>query len=304
MTIVGTGDLKFELDPDWPRGMPEGWEFTLASGVAVNSRDEVYVFSRGVHPITMWNTDGDFTTSWGEASCLDPADRYNGTFRDPHGIYVGPDDSIWLTDTQTHTVTKHTRLGEKLMELGRRDYANVAVSQTGDHGLPFNMPSGVVINDAGHILVSDGYANRNVHTFTADGELLSSWGRAGQGPAEFGMLHNIGIDNVGRIYIADRPNSRVQILEQDGTFVAEWTDVINPGAFWYGHDGLMYVVEQGEPTGVSVFTLDGDLVSRWRGPENGMEAPHDIWGDSSGNLYIAEIGIEGHGQRVRKYIRQ
>jgi hypothetical protein len=35
-----------------------------------------------------------------------------------------------------------------------------------------------------------------------------------------------------------------------------------------------------------------------------MEAPHDIWGDSSGNLYIAEIGIEGHGQRVRKYIRQ
>ena len=117
------------------------------------------------------------------------------------------------------------------------------------------------------------------------------------------MLHNIGIDTAGRIYIADRPNSRVQILEQDGTFVAEWTDVINPGAFWMGHDGLMYVVEQGQPTGVSVFTLDGELVSRWRGAENGMEAPHDIWGDSHGNLYVAEIGLLGHGQRVRKYVR-
>jgi len=108
MTIVGTGDLKFELDPDWPRGMPEGWEFTLASGVAVNSRDEVYVFSRGVHPITMWNTDGDFITSWGEASCLDPADRYNGTFRDPHGIYVGPDDSSGLR-TRRRTPSRSTR---------------------------------------------------------------------------------------------------------------------------------------------------------------------------------------------------
>ncbi len=302
MTVVGTGDLKFELDPDWPRGMPEGWKFTLASDVVVNSRDEVYVFSRGVHPITMWTAEGDFITSWGEAECLDPANRYSGQFRDPHGIFVDADDHIWLTDTQAHVVTKHGRLGETLLELGRRDYANVTVAQQGIHGLPFNMPAGVVLNDAGEIFVADGYGNRQVHRFSPAGELLDSWGRAGTGPGEFSMLHNIGIDPAGRLYIADRPTSRVQVLEQDGTFVTEWTDVLSPGDFWLGHDGLMYVVEQGQPTGVSVFTLDGELVSRWRGAENGMEAPHGIWGDSKGDLYVSEIGLDpAHGQRVRKY---
>ncbi|MFW6195384.1 MAG: peptidyl-alpha-hydroxyglycine alpha-amidating lyase family protein [Chloroflexota bacterium] len=293
MTIVGDGDLKFELDPDWPRGMPEAWLFTLASDVAVDSRDRVFVFSRGRHPVTVWTPDGDFITSWGE-----------GEFKDPHGIYIDASDNIWLTDTQRHVVTKNTQQGDILLELGTRDHAYPTTGPDGQNGLPFNMPSGVALNAEGDIFVSDGYGNRRVHRFSPDGDLQKSWGRGGKGPGEFALLHNIGIDERGRVFICDRENSRIQLFDQDGKYLEEWTDILNPGDVYMGPDHLVYVAEQGRPTGVSIFTLDGELLSRWRGPEAGMEAPHGIWGDSAGNVYVAEIGRPGHGQRVRKYVRR
>ncbi|MSQ09163.1 MAG: 6-bladed beta-propeller [Dehalococcoidia bacterium] len=290
--IVGTGDYRYQLDDSWPK-LPEFWEFTLCSDVAVDSDDKVWVFSRGRHPVSCWTPGGKFIGSWGE-----------GEYRDPHGIFIDVEDNIWLTDTQLHIVEKRTQDGRLLLQLGERGHSNPTVSQKGDNGKPFNMPSGVSIAKSGDIFVSDGYGNRRVHRFSAKGELKNSWGRSGDGPGEFALLHNIGIDSRGRVFICDRENSRIQIFDQDGKFLKTWSDVLSPGDVYFGPDNLCYVAEQGRPTGVSVFDLDGKLVSRFRGGPDGVtEAPHGIWADSKGDVYVAEIGQKGHGQRVRKFVR-
>ncbi len=91
MAIVGEGDFRYELDETWPN-IPEGWELSLCSDVAFDSRDRVYVFNRGIHSIAIFDADsGNFLSSWGE-----------GNFREPHGIFIGPDDSVYLTDRQAH----------------------------------------------------------------------------------------------------------------------------------------------------------------------------------------------------------
>jgi hypothetical protein len=286
------GDYRYELDDSWP-AMPESWEFTLCSDVAVDSRDRVWVFSRGKHPVSVWTAGGKFVGSWGE-----------GEYRDPHGIYIDGEDNVWLTDTQWHVVEKRSQDGRLLLELGQRGHANPTVSQKGDNGRPFNMPSGVALGKQGDIFVSDGYGNRRVHRFSPKGELRKSWGRSGDGPGEFALLHNIGVDPRGRVFICDRENSRIQVFDQEGEFITMWNDVLSPGDVYFGPDRLCYVAEQGRPTGVSIFTLDGKLVSRWRGGPDGVtEAPHGIWADSKGDIYVAEIGQKGHGQRVRKFVR-
>ena len=168
--IVGTGDLKYELDDSWPR-VPEGWSLGTCSDVAVDSLDRVYVFNRDKHPVAVFEADsGQFVTSWGE-----------GEIQEGHGIYIDSEDAVWITDRQQHVVTKHTKYGEKLLELGRRGWAKSVVTPHGTMGGPFNMPAGVCVASDGRIFVADGYGNRQVHRFSATGELELSWGRTGSG---------------------------------------------------------------------------------------------------------------------------
>ena len=94
--------------------------------------------------------------------------------------------------------------------------------------------------------------------------------------------------------MCDRQNCRVQIFDYDGNYIDSWTDVLNPGGVYCDRNNLVYVAEQGipsgaEPNGVSIFTEEGELVSRFRGRENGLVQPHGISIDSRGNLYLAEL---------------
>ena len=306
MPIVGYGDFKYERDESWPI-IPEGW--TLGNGwsgppelgipitsgkgvsdVAVDSNDRVYVFNRDAHPVVVFEADtGKFVTSWGEYE-----------FKETHGIFVDSDDNVWTTDRQEHVVVKHTKHGQKLLELGVRSWASASVTPYGTHpehnflGGPFNMPGGVTIASTGAIFVGDGYGNRQVHRFSPKGEFELSWGISGTGEGEFSLVHNLDIDSKDRVYVCDRQNCRVQIFDYDGNYIDSWTDVLNPGGVYCDRNNLVYVAEQGVPTGIqpnglSIFTEEGELVSRFRGRENGFVQPHGISTDSKGNLYLAEL---------------
>ena len=96
MTTVGSDQFKYEVVPSWP-DLPKYWAFGDCTDAAVNSKGEVHIFNRGTHPLTIWDGDGNFISSWGEA-----------TFKSPHGIFIAPDDDVWLVDTVDHVVTKHT----------------------------------------------------------------------------------------------------------------------------------------------------------------------------------------------------
>ncbi len=292
MVTVGSGNYRYELETEWPKLMPLGWHFGLASDVDVDSKDRIWVYSRGNHPVTVWSNKGYLIGSWGE-----------NFFREPHGMFIDSEDHIWLTEKQRHIVTKHSQDGEILMELGQRDYAQVTVTHDGRHGLPFNSPSGVAVAPNGKIFIADGYGNRRVHRFSAQGELELSWGTPGTGRGEFALIHKVTVSKDSRVFVCDRENNRIQIFTDNGEYIEEWNDFAQPGDVYFGSDDTVYVVEQGAGSGVSIWSMDGQLITRWRGmdAQTVLGAAHGICTDSQGNIFVAEIGQRGKGQRVRKF---
>ena len=267
MAIVGSGDYRYEVVPSWPK-MPRYWSFGQAINGAVNSSDEIHIFDRGPHPVTIWDTEGNFISSWGE-----------GMFRYPHGISIAPNDNVWLVDSHNHVATQHTPDGEIVQTLGK-----MLVPKASFHGLPFNMPTGLAIAPSGELFVSDGYGGHRVHKFTPQGELLLSWGKEGTGPGEFVNLHGIGVDKQSRVFICDRENNRIQIFDAQGDFLEQWA-MQAPSEIWF-QDDVVYV-SGGE--GLRIWSLDGTLITRIgsdEGPQpDSIVGGHGLCGDSQGSLY-------------------
>lgn len=308
--LVGSGLFRFEVIVDWPR-WPADWNVFEVPGVAVDSRDRVYVFARGEHPVNVFDRDGRFLFSWGE-----------GVFTRPHGIFVAPDDSVYCTDDMGHTVRKFTPDGKPLMTLGvpgepsdtgatRFDYRTILRS-----GPPFHYPTNLAVSPDGALYVSDGYGNARIHKFTPEGKLLFSWGEPGSGPGQFHLPHGITVDRQGIVYVADRENDRIQLFSPRGEFLDEWTDVARPCQATCDAAGNVFVAELGYRAGmwpgtspptpnatggrVSVFNTRGELLARWGGGETPTApgdffAPHDVRFDSHGDLYVAEVVMSAGG---------
>ena len=159
MAILGSGKVTYEVSGEEWGELPEGWVYGDATSVAVDSHDNVFVFNRGGHPIIVYDNEGRFLRSWGE-----------DIFSTPHGIAIGPDDSVYCADVGDHTVRKLTPEGEVLLTLG--DPGNPAQAMSGK---PLNLPTHVAVDPRnGEILVSDGYGNAKVHRYSPEGELMGS----------------------------------------------------------------------------------------------------------------------------------
>jgi DNA-binding beta-propeller fold protein YncE len=292
MAILGGGDFTFELSGDDWGELPEGWTYADATAVAVDSSDNVYVFNRGGHPVIVYDSAGRFLRSWGE-----------DIFTNPHGIAVGPDDSIYCVDSADHTVRKFTTEGELLLTLGQK--GDPARAMSGD---PFRAPTHVAVDPRNsEILVSDGYGNARVHRFSPDGRLMESWGKSGTFPGHFNIVHNIAIDAAGRVYVADRDNRRIQVFDAEGNYQEQWANLSRAACVYVDTRGetLVYVGEyygggasnvEGRYLGprVTVFDTKGNVVARLGEVSYGDEpgrfyAPHGIAVDSKGDIYVAEV---------------
>ena len=140
-------------------------------------------------------------TSWGR-----------GEFVHPHGLHIGRDDCLYCTDDYNHVVRKYTLEGKPLLEIGVPGKPAKAYS-----GEPFNKCTHTALSPENDIYVSDGYKNARVHKYSQQGKLIHSWGRDGLEPGQFNIAHNIGCDDAGFVYVADRENHRVQVFDGDGT---------------------------------------------------------------------------------------
>src|SRR4051794_5297605 len=151
--IMGSGEYRYEVNADWAK-LPDGWSFKEVGGVGVDSRDNVYVFNRGDHPMIVFDRDGNFLRSWGE-----------GQYPRAHGVHVTPEDTMFLTDDGGHFVRKVTLDGKVLLELGVPGKPAPYMS-----GEPFHRCTHTALSPQGEIYVSDGYGNSRVHKYTPNGK--------------------------------------------------------------------------------------------------------------------------------------
>jgi len=309
--IVGQGEFQYEAIPDWPK--PDGWNFVEATSVACDREDRVYLFNRGTRPLIVFDSVGNVISDWG-----------TGGFVRPHGITITDDGDVWCVDDCDHTVHKCSLSGERLLTLGTGGQPSDTGATSIDYrtithpGPPFNYPTNLSVASTGELFIVDGYGNSRVHKFSVTGELLHSWGEPGSGPSQFGVPHGIALDSTDTIYVADRENSRIQRFDTDGQFVDEWPEIARPCQVFIDQHDLVYVAELGYRAGmwpgteapsshatggrVSIFTATGELLSRWGGGENpgslgDFFAPHDIWVDSRGTIYVAEVTWSAGGKK-------
>src|SRR6202041_1264098 len=106
MVTLGSGESVYKPAEGWAK-LPPGWSFKEIGCVGGDSRDNVYVFNRGEHPMIVFDREGNFLRSWGE-----------GLFPRAHGVHMAPDDTIFCTDDGAHCVRKCTLDGEVLMTFG------------------------------------------------------------------------------------------------------------------------------------------------------------------------------------------
>jgi outer membrane protein assembly factor BamB len=284
--VVGQGDYRYEIKENWAK-LPAGWSFKEVAAVGVDRQDNVYCFTRGEHPVIVFDRDGNFLRSWGE-----------GQYLRAHGVNMGPDDSIYLTDDGGHFVRKCSLDGKVLLELGVPGKPAPYLS-----GEPFNRCTHTALSPSGEIYVSDGYGNAKVHKYAPDGRLLLSWGEPGSDPGQFNLVHNICTDADGWVYVADRENHRVQVFDGNGKYETQWNNLHRPCGLYmdYVRHPVCYIGELSVNRlnanlgpRVSIVDNQGKLLSRIGDPFAGRAptafiGPHGLAADSHGDLYVAEV---------------
>jgi DNA-binding beta-propeller fold protein YncE len=327
----------FDVDADWEK-IPAGVSHRDVTGVAVDSQDRVYLFTRYPHRVLVYDRDGNYLSRWGD-----------DIFTMAHGLTIGPDDRVYCVDNGDHSIRVFTLDGEPIMTMGvpgqasdtgydpKPPYDVHACECIRYPGGPFNRCTNLAVAPNGELYVADGYGNCRVHRFSADGELIQSWGEIGTGPGEFHLPHGIACDAEGRVLVCDRENDRIQVFSPDGVFLDQWTDIQRPCDLTVDADGLIYVAELWRPKGkksfvhgemledkpgrVTVLDRDGRVLDRWGGssehrhtPGNFI-APHAITVDSRGDVYVAEVTYsfalhpgwidEAHaGHQLQKFTRR
>ena len=291
--ILGSGEHRYRVVDNWAK-LPDGWQLTDVASVAVDSKDRIYVFNRGAHPMVVFDRDGNFLRSWGE-----------GLFSRAHGLHIDADDNLYCTDDGDHTVRKCTTDGKVLLTIGVPQ--KPAPFMSGD---PFHRCTHTALSPQGEIYVSDGYGNARIHKFTPDGRLIKSWGAPGTDPGQFNIVHNIVADADGWVYVADRENHRVQVFDGNGKYEAQWNNLHRPCAlccgggksptFIVGELGPGMPVNRMVPNlgpRLTIVDAKGQRLARLGGEKGaGLEvgkflAPHGVALDSKGNIYVGEVGV-------------
>ena len=279
--------------------MPADLYLGEVAGVALNSKGHIFVYSRtgGSDASSIldgrsaqlfeFNPDGTFVKEIGK-------NLYSKGWA--HAVRIDREDNIWIVDNGSDEIVKLSPDYKVKLVLGRR---NEAVGERIKRPPPpprtppppprpgyFFEPTDVAWDRQGNAFISDGYQNSSVHKYDRDGNIVKMIGVArGSGPGQFSTPHAIAVDNNGDVYVADRSNGRIQVLDNDlnykreikfsppfadgyvanipdfgkrpdGTYNTLWPNTlcITPGQTQY-----IYVSDM-LPGRIYKFTLDGTLV--------------------------------------------
>ena len=308
------GAPAFQVDPTWPREMPNKWILGAVTAVFVDSQDHVWVahLPETLTPeetsavqdppigtccvpaptVIEFDAEGEVVQGWG-----DPAEDISVYPRNPHGIFVDHNDFVWIGTYRHHRVMKFTRSGEHVMTIGEYD------QNAGSNNAEFlGGPAGIWVDpETNEVYIADGYRNRRVVVYDGNtGSYLRHWGAygetpvddydfgdrdpAGPPPRQFSTVHGLAGSVDGRIYVADRRGNRIQVFDRAGEFLAE--KIIAPLT---RASGSAFVV-----------VLSPDPEQRWLYLADGTN--HKVWTLRRDDLEV--VGEFGRGGRqVGQFLR-
>ena len=290
--IVGSGDYTYRVEEGWGK-LPPGYKFGDVAAVGTDRKDNVYVFNRSQHPMIVFDREGNFLRSWGE-----------GIFPRPHGVHMGPDDTIYLTDDGDHSVKQCTLDGKVLLTLGIPGKPAERFS-----GKPFNRCTHTALSPQNDIYVSDGYGNALRPQVRSGGQLLFSWGESGYRsrtvqhcPQYQPAMPTAGSMSPTAKTIACRCSTARANTKRSGTIcTARAGSIMTPGKCpicYIGEIGPHLPVNRESPNlgpRVSIVDHKGKLLARLaRVPSLGQGpgqfiSPHGLCVDSRGDLYVGEV---------------
>ena len=311
-----------------PLKLPKDLYLGEVSGVAVNSKGHVLVFSRG-------NTNGPaYAAAAAQLLEFDANGKYLReigknlyAWSFAHAVRVDAQDNVWVTDKGSDVIVKFSPEGKVLMVLGRKQEASDEDTGPVKHPKPpapaengrFRQVTDMTWDAAGNTYISDGYINARVAKVDRNGQWVTSWGGPGSEPGQMNTPHSIASDRDGNIYVADRGNRRIQVFDGDGKLLRIMqidvpfdhavvpvignpldpeakAGTFSPGAPWAlcitpGPNPVLYAADA-YPGRIYKMTLDGKVLGTIG--EGGRQLKqfgwvHEIACPSENTLWVAEL---------------
>jgi hypothetical protein len=285
--------------------MPPGIYMGEAVGVATNSKGHVFVFTRsGESRVFEFDQNGAYVKEFGGGS-------YGMAFA--HAVRVDKYDNVWAVDEGTNIITKFSPDGNKiLMVLGKRPdpLEQITLMPGGGQYSGANKPysfhrqTDVGWDPQDNIFVTDGYGDSRVVKYDKNGRFIKSVGTRGSGPLQFSTPHAMAVDAKGNVYVADRGNSRIVVLDNDlnqkavyDTVGAPWAVCISQSPHQYLYSSNSFPTgnnfDQAATTGeVYKMELDGTVLGRFgkagHGPKD-FSSIHQMDCRNPDQIYVAEI---------------
>jgi len=309
--------------------LPAGRSWGTTAGVDIDPIDgNVWAYERCGAPATGGAGGGAVDC---ETNAVDPVFKFDrntgavlanfgkGVMVTPHGISVDKDGNVWVADfsgnkagTRGHQVHKFSPKGEKLMSLG-------IAGKPGNADGQFNQPNDVIVGPDGSIFVADGHdaqgmttnaaleeglkrgATSRISKFSPDGKFIKSWGKIGIKHGEFRTPHSLAFDSKGRLWVADRGNHRIEIFDQDGTYLESRYMFSRVSGIFIKGETLYAIDSESGPLnhanwrdGVRIGPVDEDRVVAFIPPFEREDrvyqgaAGEGVAVDADGNVYAAE----------------
>jgi sugar lactone lactonase YvrE len=294
--------------------MPDGRKVGSTAGITIDrDGNHIWIFERcggqyctesNVAPVIKFDPSGNVVRSFGA-----------GMFVRPHGIHVDREGNVWVSDGEGpdgkdpkrngkgHQVFKFSPDGTLLMTLGK-----AGVAGTGPD--TFNQPSAILVAPNGDIFIGDGHggeSNARMLKFSKDGRFIKTWGKKGTAPGDFETPHTLAMDSRGRLFVGDRGNNRIQIFDQNGTFLEEWKQFGRPSGVWIDRNDILYVADHqsnektnpGFTTGIRIGSVRDGKMTTFIPDTSAMPSQEGVAVDANGNIYGSLTG----GMALKKYVR-
>jgi hypothetical protein len=255
----------FQVDPSWPKKLPNNWVMGSVSGVNVDAQDHVWVITRPrevvkpewvvgptiangpdmqlkenpsskAPPVIEFDAEGNYIQGWGG-----PGAGYEWP-KAEHGISVDSKGYVWIAGRgeKDSQILKFTNTGKFVLQIG-----HWGQSKGNTDPANLNLPADVTVYpQTNEVFVADGYGNRRVIVFDADtGKFKRMWGAFGNLPTD------------------PKPGEALFASDDDAEGPGPQQFSTNVHGVRVSNDGLVYVCYRRNKR-VQVFTLDGKYVSQ------------------------------------------